>query len=169
MIVWAKTQHVRTKTEVHLLPQLTTTLNNYACSLPPLVIIDWSAFPECFSPTILIHDWWNGTKGGLKLGCGELICLPLSVHVCTGLIVVVEYWPFVDACIHHSYSKLYYLCHFAALFKLLPPPTPPPHLSHPPTHPLIYFGPILMNSMKTIIKNWWKTVIIYLPGYSYKS
>ena len=31
-----------------LLPQLIATLNNYACSLPPLANVDWSAFPECF-------------------------------------------------------------------------------------------------------------------------
>ena len=33
-----------------LLPQLIATLNNYACSLPPLANVDWSAFPECFLP-----------------------------------------------------------------------------------------------------------------------
>ena len=31
-----------------LLPQLIATLNNYACSLPLLANVDWSAFPECF-------------------------------------------------------------------------------------------------------------------------
>ena len=35
-----------------LLPQLIATLNNYACSLPPLANEDWSAFPECFLPTM---------------------------------------------------------------------------------------------------------------------
>ena len=35
-----------------LLPQLIATLNNYACSLPPLANVDWSAFPECFLPTM---------------------------------------------------------------------------------------------------------------------
>ena len=29
-----------------LLPQLIATLNNYACSLPPLAKFDWSAFPK---------------------------------------------------------------------------------------------------------------------------
>ena len=33
-----------------LLPQLIATLNNYACSLPPLANVDWSVFPECFLP-----------------------------------------------------------------------------------------------------------------------
>ena len=51
-------------------------------------------------------------------------------HVCLGL--VVEYWPFVGACTRHSYSKLYYLCLLSSLIKLLLPPTPPPHPSHPP-------------------------------------
>ena len=35
-----------------LLPQLIATLNNYACLLPPLANVDWSAFPECFLPTM---------------------------------------------------------------------------------------------------------------------
>ena len=35
-----------------LLPQLIATLNNYACSLPPLAKVDWSAFPEWFLPTL---------------------------------------------------------------------------------------------------------------------
>ena len=33
-----------------LLPQLIATLNNYACTLPPLANINWSAFSECFLP-----------------------------------------------------------------------------------------------------------------------
>ena len=35
-----------------LLPQLIATLNNYACLLPPLANVDWSAFPECFLATM---------------------------------------------------------------------------------------------------------------------
>ena len=35
-----------------LLPQLIATLNNYACALPPLANVDWSAFPGCFLPTM---------------------------------------------------------------------------------------------------------------------
>ena len=76
-----------------------------------------------------------------------LIWLPLSVHICLG--VVVEYWSFVGACTRHSYSELYCLCLVSSLFELLPSPTPPPH---PPTHSLIYTGPILMNSMKKLAK-----------------
>ena len=56
---------------------------------------------------------------------------------------------FVGTCTHHSYSTLYYFCHLASLFKLLPPPTPP---HAPPTHPLIYAGPKLINSMKNYQK-----------------
>ena len=40
------------KVKFILLPQLIATLNNYACLLPPLANVDWSAFPECFLPTI---------------------------------------------------------------------------------------------------------------------
>ena len=32
--------------------QLIATLNNYACLLPALVNVDWSAFPEYFLPTM---------------------------------------------------------------------------------------------------------------------
>ena len=48
-----------------------------------------------------------------------VIWLPLSLHVCLGL--VVEYWPFVGACTRHSYSKLYSLCQclLSYLIKLL--------------------------------------------------
>ena len=64
----------------------------------------------------------------------ELILLPLSVHVCLGL--VVEYWPYVGTCTNHkctnhNYSTFYYLYHLASLLKLLPPPTPPLHPSCP--------------------------------------
>ena len=83
-------------------------------------------------------DHVNGTKGGLQVGCGDLIWLPLSMHVCLGL--VVEYWPFGGACTRHSYSELYYLCLISSLFKLLPPPIPPCTL---PTHlPNIYWPDI---------------------------
>ena len=64
----------------------------------------------------------------------------------------MEYWPFEGACIHHiaSYSKLYLVfCHLASLFKFLPQSTPPLAL---PAHPLIYVGPVLMNSMKKLSK-----------------
>ena len=80
---------------------------------------------------------------GSKFGSGDLIWLPLSVHICLGL--VVEYRPFVGTCTRHSYLKLYYLCLLASLFNLLPPPT---SSLASPTHPLVYAGLILMNSMK---------------------
>ena len=35
-----------------LLPQLIAILNNYACSLPPLASVNWSAFPECLLPIV---------------------------------------------------------------------------------------------------------------------
>ena len=35
-----------------LLPQLIATLNSYACSLPPLAKVDWSAFPKCLLLTM---------------------------------------------------------------------------------------------------------------------
>ena len=113
-----------------LLPQLIATLNNYAGSLPPLANVDWSAFPECFCrPCKSTTGEMAPKEGSLQVGCGDLIWLPLSVHVCLGL--VVEYWPFVGAYTRHSYSKLYYLCLLSFLIKLLPPPTPPPNIHWP--------------------------------------
>ena len=125
--VWAKPNMFAHKQKFILLPQLIATLSNYACSMPPVAKVDWSAFPECILPTMQIHDWWNGAKRGLQFGCGDMIWLLLSVHVCLGL--VVEYWSFVGASTCHSYSELYYLFLNSSLFKLLlpqPHPTPLP-------------------------------------------
>ena len=87
-----------------------------------------------------IYEWWNGTNVGIQFVIGDLIWFPLSAYVCLGF--VVEYWPFVGACRHHSHSKLYRLCHLASLFYPWPPHTP--HHCALPTHPLYT---ILMNFM----------------------
>ena len=96
-----------------ILLQLIATLNNYACSLPHWImstgLLLKSAFVDHINPRLV-----NGANGGLQFDCGDLICLLLSAHAC--LVLVVEYWPFVDACGHHSQSKLYHLCHLASLF-----------------------------------------------------
>ena len=101
----------------------------------------------------------TGTKGGPQVGCGDLIWLPLSVHVCLGL--AVEYWPFVGTCTCHSYSKLYYLCLISSLIKLLPPPTPPPRPSRPP--PNIHW-PNINEFHEKYCKNRRKPAIVYLSG-----
>ena len=44
--VWGKSRYVHTQNEFILLPQLITTLNNYACSLPPLANVNWCAFSK---------------------------------------------------------------------------------------------------------------------------
>ena len=134
-----------------LFPQLIATLNNYACSLPPLI---------CFSRIFFadhVYSWlvkWCQLRAPI---CGDLVWLPLSVHVCLG--PVVEYWPFVGTCGYHSTrnSTIYVIllhclsfCHHS------------PHPCTPLTHPFIYTGPILWIPWK-IVKNWWKSAIIYLP------
>ena len=134
-----------------LLPQLIATLNNYACLLPPLVMSTGLLYHSAFHWPCKSMTGEMAPKGSSNLAVGDLIWLPPSVYICLGF--VVEYWSFVDACTHHGYSKLYYLCHLASLFKLLPPPTTTP-TPLPPTHSLIYAGPTLMKSMKTFIKNW---------------
>ena len=98
-----------------LLPELIATLNEYAWLLPPLANVNWFVFPECFWQATQMHNWWNGAKGSLHFGCRDLIWLALSVHICLGLIV--EYWAFVGACAHHSYSKFFYLCLFSTFIK----------------------------------------------------
>ena len=122
-----------------LLSQLIATLNNYACSLPPLakVCFPWMPFADHVNPRLV--KW---RQGGLQVSCEDLIWLPLSEHVCLGL--VVEYWPFVSASTRHSYSKLYYLCLLSFWLSFFH------HPRTPPAHPLIYTGPILMNSIKKL-------------------
>ena len=98
-------------------------------------------------------------KEGFKLAVGTWYGFLLSVNVCLGL--VVQYWPFVGACTCLSYSELYYLCLISYLFKLLPPPTPPPCPSHPP--PNIHW-PNINEFHEKIIKNWQNPAIVYLSG-----
>ena len=126
-----------------LLPQLIATLNNYACSLPPLTNINWSAFPEWF--------FWpcKSTTGEMEPTEGSNLAVGTSAHICLGL--VVEYWPFVGVCGHHSHSKLYHCVILLLCFSLC---------HHPP---LIYTGPILMNPWK-VHQKLAKSAIIYLPG-----
>ena len=52
--VRAETRHIRTQTEIYFIaPAYShTKINSYACSLPPLAKVNWSAFPECFLPTM---------------------------------------------------------------------------------------------------------------------
>ena len=138
MTVWAKTDMFTYKLKFLLLSQLIATLTNHAYSLPSLANVDWSAFPECFLPIMWIHDWWNGANGGIQFCSGNPIWLPLTVHVCLGL--VVENSPFMGTCTHHSYSKLYYCVILLLCLSFCH------HLSH--LHPLPYIcWPILINSI----------------------
>ena len=42
----SKSRYVCTQTEIHFISLAYRTLNNYACLLPPLANVDWSAFSE---------------------------------------------------------------------------------------------------------------------------
>ena len=82
-------------------------VNSYACSLPLLAnnlqtdLLFQSAFCQpCKSTTGEMAP----KEGSNLVYSGELIWLPLSVHICLDL--VLEYCPFVGACTCHSYSKL---------------------------------------------------------------
>ena len=122
-------------------------LNNFACSLPPLANVNWSAFPECFFRPCESTTGEMAPIEASDLAVGPDMTSTVSAHLsrpCSGILA------FVGACTCHSYTKLYYLCLLSFLFKHLPLPTPHPHTS---CHPLIYAGPILMNSMKKRVKN----------------
>ena len=150
MTIWIKTSHVCIQTEISFIAHLIATINNYAYSLLPLANIDWSASPECFFLTMLIHNWWNGQNKGLQLGRGDLILLPLLAHVCPGL--VVEYWLFVGACGCHSHSKLYQSVILLLCFSLCH--HLPPYSSRPPF--LVYI-------------NAWRLIEMFSSVTSYKS
>ena len=111
----AKSSHVCMQTEFISLFQLIATLNNYACSLPLLAHVNWSAFPECILLTMKINDWWIVPIVDFKLAVETWYILsPLLVNVCLSL--VIDYWPIVDTCRHHSHSKLYHLHGLTSLF-----------------------------------------------------
>ena len=147
--VWANPAMFAYKLKFILLPQPIATLDNYVYSLFPLANVDSSAFPECFLMTIEIHDWWNGTKGGFQFSSGDLIWLPLSVHICLGF--VLEYCPFVGGCTRHGYSKLYYLCPLASLLRLFPTPTSP---LYPSCQPFYICWPNINEFHEQIVKKW---------------
>ena len=120
-----------------------------------LVCFSWRLFADHVNPRLV--KWYQRHAPNWLWG---LIWLPLSVHICLGL--VVENWPFVVACTRHSYFKLYCLCFLSFLFKLLLPPTPP-HTA--PAYPLNTLAQYWWIPWKNC-QNWEKPAIIYLPGYS---
>ena len=118
-----------------LLSQPISTLNNYTCSLPPLDIVDWCAFPECFCWLCKYNTGEMVPKDGFQLSCRDLIWLPLSVHVCLGL--VVEYWPFLETCTVHIIPTLTsIICVILLLCLSFCHHQPHPHTSGPT--PYIY-------------------------------
>ena len=145
-----------------LLPQLITTLNNYASSLPPLANVNWSAFLERFCWPCKSMTGAMAPMEGSTLAVGPDMAPTVSAHLsrpCCGILALV------GTCTRHSYSNLYYciilLLHLS--FCHYPPPTtqllPSAYIRWwageawgwpraPKTHTLIYVGPILMNSIK---------------------
>ena len=101
---------------------------------------------------------WHQRRAPIWLWGSDMAPI-VSARLSIGL--VVEYWPFVGTSAHHSYSELYSLCLISSLFKLLPPPTPPPRHSCPP--PNIHW-PNINEFHEKIVKNWRKLAIIYLLG-----
>ena len=129
--VWAKTWHVCIQTEIHFIaPAYSYTKKLYMFTASTcecrLVYFSRVLFADHLNPRLVK---WH--KRGLQFSNGELIWIPLSVYVCLGFIV--EYWPFVGTCTHHSYSKLFYLCNLALWLSFY---NHPPYPHAPPTHPL---------------------------------
>ena len=139
--VWAKPAIFTYELKFILLPQLIATLNNYACSPPPLANVNWSASPECFSSHV--NPWlvkWHQWRAPIWQWAHDITptvstCLswnigPLWVHV--DVIATINFTIV-------SSSFLFSLCHH--------PPAPTPL-----AHPFIYTDPILLNYIK-IVKN----------------
>ena len=144
VIVREKNSHVRIQTEIHFIALFIATvctLNNYACSLPQwlmstCLLLRSAFFQPCKSMT--------GKMMPMKGCSGDLILLPLSAHLCPGL--VVEYKQFVGAYGRHSHSKLYHCVILLLCFSLS---HHSPHLCIPPVYPFIYTVSMLMNSKES--------------------
>ena len=117
-------------------------LNNYACSLPPLANINWSAYQDCFfnhvNPLLVTWCQWSAPiwQWGPDIAC------TVSMHLsrpCSGILA------FMGECASRSHSKL---CHCVILLLCLSLCHHLPHLCGLPTHLLIYTGQILIKSMK---------------------
>ena len=117
------------KVKFILLPQLTATLNNCACSLPPLImwtgLLSLNAFCQpCINPRLVkwrqrrAPSWLWGpdmaptVSARLSRPCSGILALALWVHV-------------------HVIATLL----SSLIIKLLPPLTPPPHPPPPPPTP----------------------------------
>ena len=142
-----------------LLPKLIATLNNLhvhflhwlmltgllslnALCWPCKSMTDELAPKECYK--LAVGTWYGSNCQCMSVSkpcSGILALLWMPVHVITTLnsTVYVFFLLWLSFC-HH-----------------------PPHPRHPPTHPLIYTGPILMSSIR-IVKNLWKSAIVYLSG-----
>ena len=128
-----------------LLPQLIATLNIYACPLPILANVNWSAFPGCFNSCWLC----NSTTGEMTPMDGSSFALGTwyGSH-CLGL--VVEYWTFVVhvkviVILNSAICVIVLLC-----FNLCHHTPHTLHSSH--STPYIRWSNTLMNSMKTFVK-----------------
>ena len=143
-----------------LLSQLIATLNNYACLLPPLANVNWSAFPEYFYRPCKSMTGEMVPMEGSNLAVGSDMAPTISACLsrpCGGTLALCGYmWKSYIATVNSTICVILLL--WLGFYH---------HQSHPltpPAHPVIYDGPILMNSMKQIIKNLWKSAIVNLPG-----
>ena len=64
-----------------LLPQLITTLNNYASSLPPLAYVNRSAFPECTDHVNPQLVKWRQRRPPILLWGPDMAPTTISIHL----------------------------------------------------------------------------------------
>ena len=121
-----------------LLPQLIAALNNYACSLPPLVNVKQSAFPEWFCQPCKSMTGEMAPKKGSNLAVRNLYgshCQCTSVQALYWNIGPLWVHVQVIATLNSTVCAIWLLC--LSFF----------HHSAPPAHFLIYTGPILINKI----------------------
>ena len=118
-----------------LSPQLIVSLNNYACSLPPLANVNWSVFQSAFYwPCIYMTGElvpMTSSKSALETWYYSH-CQCKSDKPCSWLLahnVYIWMW------------QLLWTCHCCCLVSFLAFTNHPPHPCTLSTHPHIYAGP----------------------------
>ena len=129
------------KLKLILLPQLIATLNNYnyACSLPPLANVNWSASPECF--------FWpckSMTGEMAPLEGSNLVVKTWYGSHCQQKSVYALWWNIDPLWVHMDVIVTLNSTICAILLLCCSLCYHPPHSYISPIHTLIYTGPTLL-------------------------
>ena len=133
----SKTRHICTqKLKFIIYPQFMATLNNYACSLPPLADVHWSAFRPCESMTGEMVP-----KESSKLAAVTWYGSHCLSRPCSGILVLCGYiHVHIIATLDFIICVIFLLC--LSFFHH------PPYPCASPANSFIYAGPVLMNFIK---------------------